>query len=199
MNVEIEAKFLNQNHNEIRYKLSKLGAVCKYKMKLTRRIVFDYPDRRLLAMRAWIRLREELNGSIQLVFKRVADNSLGNTFEQSLDVDNYESARDFLLALGLEIKGEQESKREVWVHEESKTEIMLDEWPWVKPFIEIEANSKNAVKSFSKKLDLNWREACFGGITPVYVAEYDITPEQFEATDFSMSFNTPIPTFLVPR
>lgn len=194
MQTEIEAKFLNQNHEEIRGKLEQLGALCQYPQQLIRRTVFDYPDRRLQAKRAWVRLRQELDGSIELMVKRVADDSLGQTFEQPVTVGDYDAAQQFLLALGLEIKAEQQSKREVWRLDE--VEIMLDEWPWVKPFIEIEAPTEQAVKVMSAKLNLNWQEAQFGGVTPVYLAEYDITQQEFEALDLSMKFGEPVPSNL---
>ena len=41
MNTEIEAKFLNVNFDEIREKLTKLGAICEQPMRLMRRYTFD--------------------------------------------------------------------------------------------------------------------------------------------------------------
>lgn len=137
MQREIEAKFLRQNHDEVRHKLHELGAICRYKMTLMRRTVFDFPDRRLQARGAWVRLREELDGSIELMVKHVASEELGQTFEHPVVVTDYEAAKQFLLSLGLEVKGEQESKREVWQF--GGAEVMLDVWPWVPPFIEVEA------------------------------------------------------------
>ncbi len=191
MQQEIEAKFLNQDHDEIRQKLKALGAICEYPMKLVRRTVMDFPDRSLLAKRAWVRLREELDGTIELMLKQVADDALGETFEQAVTVTEYEAAKRFAFAIGLEVKSEQESKREVW--RLGDAEIMLDEWPWVKPYIEIEANSKELVIEIAKKLSLDWSAAKFGGITPVYTAEFDLTAEEFESIDISIKFNQPVP------
>ena len=197
MQQEIEAKFLNQNHDEIRAKLKVLGAVMEQPTKLVRRTTFDFPDRRLLAKRAWVRLREELNGTVELMLKQVVDDTLGQTFEQPITVNSYEAAKQFVLALGLEVKSEQESKRELW--RLGGAEIMLDEWPWVKPYIEIEAPTEDLVKNLANKLNLNWVDAKFGGVTPVYVAQYDISAEQFEAIDVPMKFDLPIPEYLIKR
>ncbi|MFO0971283.1 MAG: class IV adenylate cyclase [Candidatus Saccharimonadales bacterium] len=194
MQREIEAKFLRQNHNEVRQKLRKLGAICKHKMALMRRTVFDFPDRRLQARGAWVRLRKELDGSIELMVKHVASEKLGQTFEHPVVVTDYEAAKQFLLSLALEVKGEQESKREVWRLGEA--EIMLDEWPWVPPFIEIEAPSEEIVRNLAKQLGLNWDKAKFGGVTPVYMAEYAIGKEEFESAELSMQFEQPIPAIL---
>lgn len=194
MEQEIEAKFLNQNHDEIRAKLEELGAKCEHPMKLVRRTVFDYTDRRLYAQDSWVRLREELNGTTELMLKQVKSNELGQTFEQPVIVDDFEKAKAFVISLGLEVKGEQESKREVW--RLGDVEIMLDEWPWAKPYIEIEAPTEEAVKGLAAQLGLTWEDACFGGITPVYVAEYGITPQKFESLELSMKFDQPVPESL---
>ncbi len=189
MRQEIEAKFLNQNHDEIRTKLRELGAVCEHPMKLMRRTVFDFPDRRLQKEGAWVRLREELNGSIELTLKQVKTDTLSGVHEATVTVGSYEDAQHFVLATGLEIKGEQESKREVW--RLGEVEIMLDEWPWVKPFIEIEAPTEEQVKDLAQKLGLNWADAKFGGVTPVYLAEYNLTKDEFESLELSMKFSEP--------
>ena len=196
MQREIEAKFLDQQHDLIRKQLVELGAVCEYPIKIMRRTVFDYPDRRLQKKRAWVRLREELDGSIELMLKQTSP-TLGETYEQPVIVQDYESAQQFVLSLGLEVKGEQESKRELW--RLGDTEIMLDQWPWVKPFIEIEAPSEEAVKKMAHALELDWTKAKFGGVTPVYVAEYNLTHDEFESLDLSMNFNLPCPKELVSR
>jgi adenylate cyclase class 2 len=197
MKTEIEAKFLNQNHDSIRQRLRQAGAVCEYPMKLMRRTVFDYPSRSLQKQGAWVRLREELDGSIEMTLKQVKKDTLTGTREATVTVGDYEAAIPFLTALGLEVKGEQESKREVW--QLGDVEIMLDEWPWVRPFIEIEAPTEASVKEVASKLGLHWSEAKFGGVTPVYVAEYIITKDEFEALDLSMKFGDPIPDALVKR
>lgn len=197
MQKEIEAKFLTQNHEEIRKKLQKLGGVCRHPLSLMRRTVFDYPDRRLQAKRAWVRLREELDGSVELMLKQVKDDELGETYEQAIKVDGYEEAKAFVLALGLEVKGEQENKREVW--ELDGVEIMLDEWPWVDSFVEIEGTTEAAVKTCAELLGLKWGLAKFGGITPVYTAQYNLSREAFESLELSMKFSEPIPSVLTRR
>lgn len=192
MQQEIEAKFLEQDHDDIRKKLQKLGATCEYPISLIRRTVFDFPDRRLQQQGAWVRLREELDGSIELMLKTVKTNQLGQTFEQPVKVENYDAAKQFLLSIGLEIKAEEESKRELWRLGED-TEIMLDEWPWVPPYIEVEATSEEAVKRLAKQLGLHWNQAKFGSVIPVYTEEYGITEADFKAAEFTIKFGEPIP------
>lgn len=52
--------------------------------------------------------------------------------------------------MGLPYKPFQESKRETWEFEDE--EIMLDEWPWLKPYIEVEGNSEVQVHKISEQL-----------------------------------------------
>lgn len=162
-----------------------------------RRTVFDFPDRRLQEKRAWVRLREELDGSIELMFKQVKDDALGETYEQAITVHDYEAAKAFVLSLGLEVKGEQENKREVW--ELDGVEIMLDEWPWVDPFIEIEGKTEVAVKQCAEQLGLKWQSAKFGGVTPVYTEQYTLSRDEFETLELSMKFSEPVPHSLRNR
>ncbi len=195
MQKEIEAKFLKINHDDIRNKLSSIGAKCHIPMRLMCRTTFDYPDRRLNKDGSWIRLREELDGKIELMLKSVKAQELGQTFEQPVLVDDYESAKAFLLAIGLEVKSEQESKREVWLKDD--VEIMFDVWPWVPPFIEIEAKTENAVQELAQTLGLNWSDAKFGSITPVFVDEFGMSAKEFEALEMPIKFDLPIPPILM--
>lgn len=197
MQQEIEAKFLRQDHDAIRLKLQELGAVCKVPKRLVRRTVLDFPDRRLKADGAWIRLREELDGSIELMLKKVASDELGQTFEQPVSVGDYQAAKQFLLAIGLDIKAEEESKRELW--QLGDVEIILDEWPWVDPYIEIEAPTEDAVQSCASKLGLDWSDAKFGSVTSVYEDKYGISRDEFIKLELTIKFDDLVPPALVEK
>lgn len=194
MDQEIEAKFLNVDLDDVRAKLKQLGATCEFEMKLVRRTVMDFPDRRLQAEGAWVRIREEIDGSIEMMLKKVASNELGQTFEQPVKVADYEAAVKFVQSLGLEIKAEEESKRELWHLDD--IEIMLDEWPWVNPYIEIEAPSEQAVKDLADKLGFSWSEAKFGSVIPVYTDKYGISEEAFKGAEMTIKFDLPVPDIL---
>lgn len=194
MEKEIEAKFLNIDLDDVRAKLKQLGANCEFEMKLVRRTVMDFPDRHLKAEGAWVRIREEIDGSIEMMLKKVASNDLGQTFEQPVKVADYDAAVKFVKSLGLEIKAEEESRRELW--HLGDIEIMLDEWPWVNPFIEIEAPTETQVIELAEKLGFSWSEAKFGSITPVYTDKYGISEEDFKAAEMTIQFGLPVPSIL---
>lgn len=195
MQHEIEAKFLEVDHNEIRTKLVSLGATQVYPQRLMRRRNFDFPDRRLDEVKSWVRLRDE-GDKIELMLKQSVGNQLGDIRETPVIVDDFEKATEFLLSLGMFQKTEQESKRELW--KLGDVEIMLDEWPWVKPFIEIEAPEKRPVMDFATKLGLDWDKAIFDTVEPVYYNEYNITREQIHALT-TMRFSDPIPKTFKPK
>jgi adenylate cyclase, class 2 len=195
MQQEIEAKFLNVPHNDIRLKLEQLGAVQRYPQRVMRRRNFDFPDKRLDSKKAWVRLRDE-GDKIELMLKQSVGSAIGDIRETPVIVSDFEAATAFLLSIGLYEKSEQETKRELW--QLGDVEIMLDEWPWVKPFIEIEAQSEEGVREVAGKLGLDWTEAIFDTIEPVYYAEYDVTRDQIHAIT-SISFRQPVPTVFETR
>lgn len=195
MDREIETKFLRVDHDEVRAKLKELGAELKVPMRMVRRTVMDYPDRRLNRDNAWVRLREELDGGIEVMLKKIPSNELGETFEQAVRVMDYDAAKKFLLAIGLEIKAEEESKRELWHLDD--TEIMLDEWPWVDPYIEIEAPTEEAVKELSAQLGFDWADARFGSVIRAYEDKYGVSEEDFIAAEMTIKFGDPVPELLI--
>ncbi|MDL2363514.1 MAG: CYTH domain-containing protein [Patescibacteria group bacterium] len=189
MQIETEAKFLNVDHDIMRKKLRDFGAELVYEQKLMRRRNFDFPDMRLDSERAWVRLRDE-GDKIELMIKQVTGNQIGDIRETAVRVADFQLATDFLFRLGMFQKTEQESKRELW--KLNGTEIMLDEWPWVKTFIEIEADDAESVRNTAEKLELNWEDAIFDTVEPVYYNEYDVTREQIHAVEL-FKFGEPTP------
>lgn len=195
MEQEIEAKFLNIDLDETRAKLKDMGAELLHEMQLVRRTVMDFPDRRLKKQGAWIRVREEVDDSIEMMLKKVASDELGQTFEQPVKVSDYDAAIKFLLSLGFEVKNEEESKRELW--RLGDLEIMLDVWPWVNPFIEIEGPTEAGVKGLASKLGFEWVNAKFGNVIPVYTDKYGISDASFKAAEMTIKFDLPVPDILV--
>jgi adenylate cyclase class 2 len=73
----------------------------------------------------------------------------------------------------------QETTRESW--ELDGAQIELDVWPWIRPFIEIEAGDEQTVRAIADKLDLDWQDAQHGSVEIVYMHEYDVTEEEVDA------------------
>ena len=68
----------------------------------------------------------------------------------------------------------QETKRETWKLGEA--EVVIDEWPWLEPFIEIEGPSEESVRDAAAQLEFDWNTAVFGGATEAYRASYPNLP-----------------------
>jgi adenylate cyclase, class 2 len=177
MKTEIEAKFLDVNLEEMRKKLKALGATLVYSEALVRQKVFDYPDFRLDKDSSWLRLRQE-NEKVILTLKKWEKEGIHGMKEIETKVESFEETERLLRAIGMIIKSTQEKKRELWKLDD--VEFMIDTWPWVPTFIEIEGNSEEKVKEAAAKLSFNWKDAHFGGAARIYKRYFDIEYEQID-------------------
>lgn len=195
MQTEIEAKFLEIDHAALRTKLTELGAECVYESRMFKRRNFDFPDMRLDKKQAWIRLRDE-GDKVELMIKQKVGDKLGDIRETAVLVNDFEAATEFLFGLEMIQKTEQESKRELWHYKDA--EIMLDEWPWAKPFAEVEAETAEAVESVARELGLDWTQAIFDTVEPVYYNQYRVTREQIHAVK-QFKFGAHVPETFKPK
>lgn len=170
MNIEYEATFTNINKEEVREILKHVGARLVRPEFLQKRINFRFPEGSLMK-HGWIRLRDEQE-RITLSIKTNRGDIISNQKELQLIVDNFESAKEFLELLGCKQKSYQETKREIWVLDD--TEICLDEWPHLEPFVEIEGNSEKSVKNVAEKLGFDWSKAKFCAVGTLYQEKYGL-------------------------
>jgi len=178
METEIEAKWLNINHDEMRTKLKAQGAKLVQPERLMSRKVFDYEDRRLYKKGGWVRVRNEVD-KITVSYKQLNDRSLHGTKEVTIVVDDFTKACQLLELIGLKVRVYQETKRESWVLDGA--EVELDTWPWIPPFVEIEARDERALKSVARRLDLDFDDALHGSIETAYQAVYNVTDEEINS------------------
>jgi adenylate cyclase class 2 len=195
---EIEVKFLNINHDDIRAKLKELGAKLKSPKTLYRRINLDFDDGRLAKIGGWVRLRDE-GDKITLTHKIHKNNSSGELeiSEFEVVVDDFDSTKEFLESLGMLVKTYQENYRENWLLnlESGSVEVALDQWPHVKPHIELELESGNprVIKQACKLLNLNYENALNDDICPVYIEEYYVSDRtELYNLKGGFRFDTPI-------
>jgi predicted adenylyl cyclase CyaB len=160
MPIELEAKFLEIDRDEMRAKLATLGYLCITPEYLMRRVVFDMGESQ------WARVRDEA-GITTVSYKRTHDGGrVDGTEEIQIVADSFENAAKLLAAFGLQQKSYQETRREVWVRE--GVEVTLDEWPALAPFCEIEAPSEAALMTAAAALGFDWAAAMFGPVGAVY-------------------------------
>lgn len=167
MNTEIEAKFVNIDHEEMRELLTKIGASLEQPMRLMRRALIDSPE--MKANDAFVRVRDE-GDKVTVTYKQFDELSVTGAKEIEVVVNSFDDTIKLFAAAGLPYRSFQESKRETW--KLGTTEIVLDVWPWLNPYIEIEGSTQEDVQSVADKLGLQWSDAVFGDVMAAYRIQY---------------------------
>lgn len=171
METEIEAKFINIDIEEVRSKLRALGAVCETPMRLMRRALIEEPHHR--QEHSFLRIRDE-GDKTTLTFKRRHDplgKTIDNVKEIEVVVSDFDTTVELFKEAGWDYTTFQESRRETWKY--NQVEIVIDEWPWLQPMIEIEARTEQEVRAVAEKLGFSWYDAVFGSVDVVYEMEFE--------------------------
>lgn len=169
MKTEIEVKFIDVDIEDIRTRLEKAGAVLEHSMRLMRRALIEESHHK--AERSFIRIRDE-GDKVTITYKRrdKGEDSLTSAKEIETTVGDFDTMVELFAAAGWSYTTYQESKRETWQYKD--VEVVIDEWPWVNPYIEIEGNSEGAVRQAAKELGFDWNDAVFGSVDVIYNRDY---------------------------
>lgn len=190
MQTEYEATFVDVKKEMIRERLQSVGARLIYPESLQRRVNFYLPEKSKIR-EGWIRVRDEKE-SVTMSIKSIIDNnSIESQKELCLRVDDFSKAKDFLEMLGCQWKSYQETKRELWIVD--YTEVSIDEWPWLEPFVEIEGTSEKEVQKVSERLGFDWNNALFGAVDIQYQKKYGISKIRINNETPRFSFEDPCP------
>ena len=190
MKTEIEVKFCQVDIDDVRTRLSRSGATLVQPMRLMRRQVFYLVDR---TKDAYLRVRDE-GDKVTMTYKEFdGEHGLHSAQELEVVVSDFDDAITIQIQAGLKPKSYQETRRETW-HMADGTEVVIDEWPWLKPFIEIEGESEDAVRSAASALGFDWSQAVFGAATAAYRQQYSYLPKDFIMDDVAeIKFDLPLP------
>jgi adenylate cyclase class 2 len=192
MKTEFEVKFVNVSFDQLREKLTNLGAKQTQPMRTMRRAIIDNPE--MKEKNAFLRVRDE-GDKISLTYKQFNELSVDGAKEHEVTVSDFQTTVDLLNAAGLPYRSFQESKRETW--ELDNSEIVLDEWPWLNPYIEIEGESEEHVRETAEKLGLNWHDAVFGDVMAAYRVQYPHLKETDTVGNIpEVRFGDPLPDLL---
>ena len=167
-------------------------------MRLMRRDLFDFADPKLAlsAQRARLRVRDE-GDKLTVTFKKALPGSIYSD-EIETTVGSYSVMKDLLKAIGLDVKTHQESKRETWHLDD--VEVVIDVWPWINPYIEIEGKSEDAIQAAAAKLGFDWTKATFGSVEAAYRAEYPkMTDDEEIGAIPEVIFGAELPEYLIKR
>lgn len=161
MHTEYEIKVLNIDKKNIQKQLIALG-FNKPEYKFFKRYIYSLDDK------SWLRLRTD--GYITtLTLKKFIIDSIDGVKETEIKVDNLESTNELLSGIGLKYSKYQENKRAVYLSNKyPSVEIVIDEWPYIKPYMEIEADSEDTVKSMLEKLDIKYLDMTSAPTSEVY-------------------------------
>jgi adenylate cyclase, class 2 len=192
---ELEVKFLAVDHAALQKKLKSLGADCTHPMRLMRRTVMDFEDGRLeKTVDGFVRVRDE-GDKVVATYKQFGTAlAIDSAQEIETIVGDYETTIRLFEAIGLRAKSEQETRRENW--QLGDCEIVLDEWPWLKPYLEIEGPNQAVIKQAAEKLGLRWEDHVTGSVTVAYRSEYDIPRKVSIAINPRMAFDEPVPDWM---
>ena len=197
MKSEIEVKFLNVDFDQVRAKLRELGGECEQPMRLMKRVTIETPE--LLQKKSYVRVRDE-GDKVTLTYKQFDSLSVNGAKEIEVTVSNFNDTVALLAAAGLPHASFQESKRETW--KVGGVEVVLDEWPWLHPYIEIEGESEEALKDVAARLGFDWKDATFGGVTIAYREQYphlDPGDNNSVGRIAEIKFGDPVPDLLQPK
>ncbi len=173
MDTEFEIVFSWVNHEEMRNKIKKMWGFCIQEKTLMKRAVFSNP---VIPEWSFLRVRDEWN-RITCTYKEISEGikDISAVKEIETEVNNMENMISIFENVWLHKKAYQESWRETWkINDE--IEIMLDEWPGIKPFIEIEWDSEAIVRKYTKMFWFDYNNWIFGCVDEVYLKELWLSP-----------------------
>jgi len=107
-------------------------------------------------------------------------------------VSDFDETKAIMEAMGITFVTFQESRRETW--KLGEVEVVLDEWPWLDPYIEIEGESEELVKEAAAQLGFSWENAVFGSTNVAYAAQYPLGEDPSNLISLNeVRFGAPLP------
>jgi len=180
---EVECKFLEVNPKTLEKKLLTMGAVKKFE-RLFRRYVLDFPDLRLNANNAWLRVRDE-GDRVTVGYKQRlnvrAGKQDGGMKEVEIIVNSFDDSVELFKSLGMTPKFYEENRRTLF--ELDGVEVAIDEWPLIPPYVEIEGDSWDDVDTTAQRLGFNPAEKLICATMQVY-ERYGIDEMSFSKLTF---------------
>lgn len=178
---EIECKFYPVDKDAIRCILKNNGFECVCPEIKMRRAIFDRKANPQIKA-TYIRVRDEGSEGITLSAKiyPIGKDDLFDQRELLVKVDSFEKTVELLQTSGLIMSAFQESLRETWKRHDKKgeTEVVIDTWPKLRPYIEIETYSVENLEFSAKQLGFNWDDKITTSVVEVYMKEMNWSKER---------------------
>lgn len=170
--IEYEVKFYPVNKDQIRAKLTQVGATLVTPERKMRRIIADQRNNTNINC-DYIRIRDE-GGKIRLSAKTHAkDGEISDQKELDVEITDFDRAKQLLELSGLKFNRYQETLRETWNYKNA--EIVIDTWPGVEPLIEIESDSEDNIRLISQELGFDWQKRMVVSTPEIHMKVYGLT------------------------
>lgn len=147
---EFEYKFINIDLDSIIKKLEELGAVFKFDTVYK---IYNHDRIEWRPFQGRLRLREG-NGKVTMAYKAKQEDGFDSEVE--FEIEDIEKAHELVNAIGIPLK-RFEQKRRI-SYELDGVSIDIDFWPDIDPYIEIEADSEDEIRTIVEKLGLDFSE-----------------------------------------
>ena len=137
----------------------------------------------------WVRLRET-NGKTTITIKHILSEKLQKEYgtrmqpvlETEMEVPSIASGNAILEQLGFSYRNYQEKRRTTYILDD--TEIDIDSWPLIPPYLEIEGESDEQIDSILKALKLSNKEVVSCNTAEVY-KKYGLDIYQYRELKFN--------------
>ena len=168
--IEFEVKIANVNIPEIRRRLEKNGAGLQSEACVHKNITFHLPSGQEIGG-GWLRARDE-GDKVTMSLKIIDGNRMADQQEFRFIADSLDDAASFLELIGAREKARQEKRREVWMLGEC--EVVIDEWPFLEPLMEIEGPDEKTVMGAVRLLGYGASDCRICAVDVLYREKYGV-------------------------
>lgn len=173
---EIEVKILNVDLQGIKKAFKTLGAKSVLKPTLFEEWYFEIPGVKEKERKFYsLRLRAEGKKNILTAKLQKEDQRYHVNEEVEIEVSDIKRTRTLLILLGFHVFRQREKIRETYQFESVK--IVIDKYPGIRPYIEIESLKKGAILSFIQKLGYSAKDTTNKTATEV-IKEAGLNPDR---------------------
>lgn len=168
---ELEKKILEIDKKKVADNLEKMGAAKTFEGLLKVRYL-DTNDEKIRKSGDLLRVREFGDEYTEIVYKtnKRIENGCKVYDEYTFKGKSFEDALNFFKKLDLKTTCSYEKKRTVYYYQDS--EIVIDEYPGIPPFLEIESENANQIEDIIKYLGLNEYESSCETINELLERKY---------------------------
>jgi adenylate cyclase, class 2 len=173
---EFEVKFYPVDKKEIIAKLEALGAKLVQPEVMTTSVIFNRINNPQVKA-DYIRVRHEGDKTrLSAKVHATADGDISDQKEIDTIVADFDATVAVLRQTGLKQSSLMEKRRETWLL--GTSEVVIDTWPGLPTYIEIEDHSEQAVRTTAEKLGFNWQDKIITSVIEIYMNVFNLTAEK---------------------